>query len=149
MFERFTDRSKLVLALANQQAIRHQHEYIGTEHILLGILEEGRGDGVRVLIEHMGDLEPIRVQTERLIKSGPIPVSQGKRPLTRHSKKVIQDAIEEARMLKHTYVGTEHLLLGLLRQTETMAVRRSTGFGSVIGSCKNHLFVITGALKKR
>jgi hypothetical protein len=117
MYESFTDRARKIMILANEEAKRLQHEYIGTEHILLGLSKEGSGRGVSV-IQNLG-VDPRRILNEidRVIVRGlaisPNPI--GKFPATPRAKKVIEFAIEEAQNLKHDYVGSEHLLLGLLR----------------------------------
>src|SRR6058998_2384651 len=123
MFERFTDRARKVMALANQEAQRFNHEYIGTEHILLGLVKEGSGVGANVLKNLDVDLRKVRLEVEKLVKSGPDMVTMGKLPQTPRAKKVIEYAIEEARNLNHNYVGTEHLLLGLLREQEGVAAQ--------------------------
>src|SRR5512139_1439178 len=109
MFERFTDRARKVMALANQEAQRFNHEYIGTEHILLGFVEEGSGVGAAVLKNLNVDLRKVRLEVEKLVKSGSDVVMMGKLPQTPGAKKVIELAFEEARSLGHSYVGTEHL----------------------------------------
>jgi len=123
MFERFTDRARKVMALANQEAQRFNHEYIGTEHILLGLVKEGSGVGANVLKNLDVDLRKVRLEVEKLVKSGPETVAMGKLPQTPRAKKVIEYAIEEARNLNHNYVGTEHLLLGLLREQDGVAAQ--------------------------
>jgi ATP-dependent Clp protease ATP-binding subunit ClpC len=123
MFERFTDRARKVMALANQEAQRFNHEYIGTEHILLGLVKEGSGVGANVLKNLEVDLRKVRLEVEKLVKSGPDMVTMGKLPQTPRAKKVIEYAIEEARNLNHNYVGTEHLLLGLLREHDGVAAQ--------------------------
>src|SRR5258708_10712801 len=123
MFERFTDRARKVMALANQEAQRFNHEYIGTEHILLGLVKEGSGVGANVLKNLDVDLRKVRLEVEKLVKSGPDMVTMGKLPQTPRAKKGIEYAIEEARNLNHNYVGTEHLLLGLLREQEGVAAQ--------------------------
>jgi ATP-dependent Clp protease ATP-binding subunit ClpC len=123
MFERFTDRARKVMALANQEAQRFNHEYIGTEHILLGLVKEGSGVGANVLKNLDVDLRKVRMEVEKLVKSGPEMVAMGKLPQTPRAKKVIEYAIEEARNLNHNYVGTEHLLLGLLREQDGVAAQ--------------------------
>jgi len=123
MFERFTDRARKVMALANQEAQRFNHEYIGTEHILLGLVKEGSGVGANVLKNLDVDLRKVRLEVEKLVKSGPETVTMGKLPQTPRAKKVIEYAIEEARNLNHNYVGTEHLLLGLLREQDGVAAQ--------------------------
>src|SRR5580704_98412 len=109
MYERFTDRARKVMQLANQEAQRFNHEYIGTEHILLGLVKEASGAGAKVLKNLDIDLRKVRLEVEKLIKSGSVMVTMGKLPQTPRAKNVIQYAIEEARALKHNYVGTEHL----------------------------------------
>src|SRR5215471_11164774 len=123
MFERFTDRARKVMALANQEAQRFNHEYIGTEHILLGLVKEGSGVGANVLRNLDVDLRKVRLEVEKLVKAGPEMVTMGKLPQTPRAKKVIEYAIEEARNLNHNYVGTEHLLLGLLREHDGVAAQ--------------------------
>ncbi|MBI4718671.1 MAG: ATP-dependent Clp protease ATP-binding subunit [Planctomycetes bacterium] len=123
MFERFTDRARKVMALANQEAQRFNHEYIGTEHILLGLVKEGSGVGANVLKNLDVDLRKVRLEVEKLVKSGPETTTMGKLPQTPRAKKVIEYAIEEARNLNHNYVGTEHLLLGLLREQDGVAAQ--------------------------
>jgi len=123
MFERFTDRARKVMQLANKEAQRLNHEYIGTEHILLGLVKEGAGVAARVLKDLEIDLHKIRLEVERVVESGPDMVTMGKLPQTPRAKKVIEYSIEEARNLNHNYVGTEHLLLGLLREQESVAAQ--------------------------
>src|SRR3984957_10855686 len=123
MYERFTDRARKVMQLANQEAQRLNHEYIGTEHILLGLVKEGSGVAANVLKNLDVDLRKIRLEVEKLVQLGPDMVTLGKLPQTPRSKKVIEYAMEEARNLNHNYVGTEHLLLGLLREQEGVAAQ--------------------------
>ena len=104
------------MALANSEARRFDHEFIGTEHILLGLVKEGGGIGAKVLKNLKVDLAKICEEVEKLIKKGPDEVAPGKLPKTPRAKKVIDYAIEEALNLDHDYVGTEHLLLGLMRE---------------------------------
>ena len=120
-YERFTDRARMVLQFANQEACRFNHEYIGTEHILLGLVKEGHGVAAKVLQSLGVDLRKIRLEVEKLLQSGPEMVTMGKMPQTPRAKKAIQFAFEEAVALGHNYVGTEHLLLGLLRENEGVA----------------------------
>ncbi len=123
MYERFTDRARKVMQLANQEAQRFNHEYIGTEHILLGLVKEGSGVAANVLKNLEVDLRKIRLEVEKIVQSGPDMVTMGKLPQTPRAKKVIEYAMEEARNLNHNYVGTEHLLLGLLREQEGVAAQ--------------------------
>ena len=123
MYERFTDRARKVMQLANQEAQRFNHEYVGTEHVLLGLVKEGSGVAANVLKNLDVDLRKIRVEVEKIVQSGPDMVTMGKLPQTPRAKKVIEYAIEEARNLNHNNVGTEHLLLGLLREQEGVAAQ--------------------------
>ncbi len=121
MFERLTDRARKVMALANQEAQRFNHGHVGTEHVLLGLVKEGSGVGANVLKNMDIDLRKVRAAVEWLLKSGPDMVVVGKLPLTPSAKMVIEFAITEARSLNHDYVGTEHLLLGLVKQESGIA----------------------------
>lgn len=116
MFERFTDRARKVMAFANQEAINFCHEYIGTEHILLGLIKEGSGVGANALKNLGVDLFKVRSVTEKLIKRGPTEPAVAKLTQTPRVKKFIEYSIAEARELNHNYVGTEHLLLGLMKE---------------------------------
>jgi uncharacterized protein (TIGR03067 family) len=129
MNERFTDRAQQVMQLANQEAQRLNHEYIGTEHILLGLVKEGSGVAANVLKKLVIDPRKIYREVEKLVRPGPDRVLMGKLPQTPWAKKVIEYSIEEARSLKHNYVGTEHLLLGLLRLEEGVAAQVFTNLG--------------------
>jgi ATP-dependent Clp protease ATP-binding subunit ClpA len=129
MYERFTDRARKVMQLANAEAQRHHHEYIGTEHILLGLLQEGTGVAANALKNLDIDLRKIRLEIEKYIQRGPDRVAMGKLPQTPRAKKVIEYSIEEARNLNHNYVGTEHLLLGLLREHEGLAAQVLVNLG--------------------
>src|SRR5687768_13243762 len=129
MYERFTDRARKVMQLANQEAQRFNHEYIGTEHILLGLVKEGSGVAAHVLKNLDIDLRKIRLEVEKIVQSGPDMITMGKLPQTPRAKKVIEYAIEEAKGLHHNYIGTEHLLLGLLREWEGVAAHVLTNLG--------------------
>src|ERR1700704_4494763 len=144
MFERFTDRARKVMALANQEAQRFNHEYIGTEHILLGLVKEGSGVGANVLKNLDVDLRKVRLEVEKLVKSGPDMVTMGKLPQTPRAKKVIEYAIEEARNLNHNYVGTEHLLLGLLREQEGVAAQVLMNLGLKLEDVREEVLNLLG-----
>ncbi|MFH1419761.1 MAG: ATP-dependent Clp protease ATP-binding subunit [Planctomycetota bacterium] len=145
MFERFTDRARKVMALANQEAQRFNHEYIGTEHILLGLVKEGSGVGANVLKNLDVDLRKVRLEVEKLVKSGPDMVTMGKLPQTPRAKKVIEFAIEEARNLNHNYVGTEHLLLGLLREQDGVAAQVLMNLGIKLEEVREEVLNLLGA----
>jgi ATP-dependent Clp protease ATP-binding subunit ClpA len=117
----FTDRARQVMQLANQEAKRFNHEYIGTEHILLGLVQEGTGVAAHVLKNLGVDLYQIRMEAEKIVETGPDRVSMKRLPMTPRAKKVIEYSMEEARHLNHNHVGTEHILLGLLREQEGVA----------------------------
>jgi ATP-dependent Clp protease ATP-binding subunit ClpA len=124
MYERFTDRARKVMQLAKQEAQRLKHGYTGTEHILLGLVREGSGVAANVLKNLDIDLQSARRQVEQIVQCGPEDVVVvGMLPQTPRAKKVIEYSIEEARNLNHNYVGTEHLLLGLLREQEGVAAQ--------------------------
>ena len=145
MFERLTDRARKVMALANQEAQRFNHEYIGTEHILLGLVKEGSGVGANVLKNLDIDLRKVRLEVEKLVKSGPDMVTMGKLPQTPRAKKVIEYAIEEARSLNHNYVGTEHLLLGLLREMDGVAAQVLMNLGLKLEEVREEVLNLLGA----
>ncbi len=145
MFERFTDRARKVMALANQEAQRFNHEYVGTEHILLGLVKEGQGVAANVLHNLGIDLKKIRLEVEKIVKSGPDMVTMGKLPQTPRAKKVIEFAIEEARNLGHNYVGTEHLLLGLLREHDGVAAQVLMNLGLKLDEVRAEVLNILGA----
>ncbi len=145
MFERFTDRARKVMALANQEAQRLNHEYIGTEHILLGLVKEGSGVGATVLKQLDVDLRKVRLEVEKLVKSGPDMVTMGRLPQTPRAKKVIEYAIEEARSLGHNYVGTEHLLLGLLREQDGVAAQVLINLGLKLEDVRDEVLNLLGA----
>jgi ATP-dependent Clp protease ATP-binding subunit ClpC len=133
------------MALANQEAQRFNHEYIGTEHILLGLVKEGSGVGANVLKNLEVDLRKVRLEVEKLVKSGPDMVTMGKLPQTPRAKKVIEYAIEEARSLNHNYVGTEHLLLGLLREHEGVAAQVLMNLGLKLEEVREEVLNLLGA----
>src|SRR5690348_5929093 len=144
MFERFTDRARKVMALANQEAQRFNHEYIGTEHILLGLIKEGQGVGGNVLKNLHIDLGKVRQAVETLVCSGPDMVTMGKLPQTPRAKKVIEYSIEEARNLNHNHVGTEHLLLGLLREQEGVAAQVLMNLGLKLEDVREEVLNLLG-----
>jgi ATP-dependent Clp protease ATP-binding subunit ClpC len=123
MFDRFTDRARKVMGLARQEAQRFNHDYIGTEHILLGLIQEGSGVAADVLKNLDIDLKKIRQEVEKLVSHGTTMVTMGQLPFTPRAKKVLELALEEASNLGHNYIGTEHLLLGLIREQEGIAAQ--------------------------
>ncbi len=142
-YERFTERARKVMQLANQEAQRFNHEYVGTEHILLGLIKEGSGAAATILRDMGGDLRKIRIEIEKMVRHGPDIVMMGRLPQTPRAKKVIEYAMDEARTLGSHMVGTEHLLLGLLREQEGVAAQVLMNIGIKLGDVRaavmNHL----------
>jgi ATP-dependent Clp protease ATP-binding subunit ClpA len=133
MYERFTGRARKVMDLANQEARSFYHEYVGTEHILLGLLKEGSGVAAIVLKNLDIDLADIQRQVETIVEPCPDSVIVAKLPPTPRVKRVIEYAIDEARDLKHNYVGTEHLLLGLLHEDKGLGSQILGNIGLDLG----------------
>ncbi len=144
MYERFTDRARKVMQLANQEAQRFNHEYIGTEHILLGLVKEGSGVAANVLKNLDVDLRKIRNEVEKIVQPGPDIVTMGKLPQTPRAKKVIEYSMEEARNLNHNYVGTEHILLGLLREQEGVAAQVLMNLGLKLEDVREEVLNLLG-----
>jgi ATP-dependent Clp protease ATP-binding subunit ClpA len=119
----FTPRAKQVLALARREADRMNHNFVGTEHLLLGLIKLGQGVGVTVLRQLGLDLETARKEVEKQVGKGPDHEMIGNNPYTPRVKKVLALAVREAKNLNHTYIGTEHILLGLLREGDGVAAR--------------------------
>jgi ATP-dependent Clp protease ATP-binding subunit ClpA len=145
MYERFTDRARKVMQLAHQEAARLNDEYVGTEHVLLGLVAEGAGVAASVLANLGIDLTAVRREVEKLAhfgRSETYPI--GQLPHTPRTQKVIEHAIQEAEGLKRNYVGTEHLLLGLLRDEETVAAQMLMNFGLSLEAVRAEVFNILG-----
>ncbi|MCH2581335.1 MAG: NDP-hexose 4-ketoreductase, partial [Planctomycetes bacterium] len=123
MFDRFTDRARKVMALARKEAQRFNHDFIGTEHILLGLIQEGSGVAANVLKNLGVEISKIRSEIEKNVQSGPSMVTMGQLPFTPRAKKVLELSMEEANELGHNYIGTEHLLLGLIRENDGVAAQ--------------------------
>jgi ATP-dependent Clp protease ATP-binding subunit ClpC len=144
MYERFTDRARKIMQLANQEALRFNQKYIGTEHLLLGLIREGSGVAVTVLNNLHVDLNQVQVEVEKLIQTGPDPVTVGKLPQTPRTKKVIEYAFEEARGFNHNYVGSEHILLGLLREREGIAGQVLCNLGVNLEAARSQILSLLG-----
>jgi ATP-dependent Clp protease ATP-binding subunit ClpC len=129
MFDRFTERARKVIALAREEAGRLGHDYIGTEHLLLGLIREGGGVAAAVLENLNVDLERVRLEVEKLVVMGGGTLTLGEVPFTPRAKKVLELSVEEAQNLGHNYIGTEHLLLGLIREGEGVAAKVMEGLG--------------------
>ncbi len=123
MFEHFTERAKKAVKLAREEAGRLGHAYIGTEHLLLGLVREGEGVAA-IVLQNLGlELDNLRLEVEKMAQSGPATLTLGEIPFTPRAKKALELAIENAQAMSHTYIGTEHILLGLIREGEGIAAR--------------------------
>ena len=145
MFNRYTDRARKVVSFARQEAERFNHDYIGTEHVLLGLVKEGSGVAANVLENLEVDLEKVRLEVEKMVKPAPDVVTMGQLPFTPRAKKVLEYANDEARALDHNYVGTEHLLLGLLREQEGVAAQVLVNLGLKLEDVRNEVMEFLGA----
>ena len=143
-YERFTDRARKVMQFAHQEALRFNHEYVGTEHILLGLIKEGTGVAANILKKLGVDLRTMRLEVEKLVRSGPDLVTMGRLPQTPRAKKAVEYAIEEARRLKHNYVGTEHLLLGLLKEHDGVAAQVMMNLGLKLDDVREEILATLG-----
>ena len=143
-FDRFNDRAKRVLALAQDEAIRFNHNYIGTEHLLLGLVREGEGVAARVLDSLDVKLSKVRQAVELTIGRGDASQSPSEITLAPQVKKVIDLAIDEARKLGHSHVGTEHLLLGLVRENESPAAKILASLGVSLEAVRHNVIATLG-----
>ncbi len=141
----FTDRVRKVLAMAREEAIRLQHDYVGTEHILLGLIREGEGVAAAVLMNLNVDLEQIHQRIEESVRKGKATIALGELPYTSRAKKVLEYAMAEARELNHSYVGTEHLLLGLLREEKGIAAQVLHSLGVSLEEARAQTLKILGS----
>lgn len=145
MFNRFTERARKVIILAKEEARRFNHDYIGTEHILLGLIREGEGVAAAVL-EKMGlDLQTIRLEVEKVVQPGPSTQILGDIPFTPRAKKALELAAEEARALGHNYIGTEHILLGIIKEGESVASQVLLNLGLDLERVRNEIMTVLGA----
>ena len=146
MFDRFTERARKVMSLARLEAQRFYHDYVGTEHILLALVKEGTGVA-SVVLKKMGvELKEIRNEIERTVERGPQPVSASQQlPYTPRAKKVLELALEEARSLGHHYIGTEHLLLGLLREHDGYAAQALMNLGLKLDDVRGEVHNFLGS----
>jgi len=144
MFNRFTERARKVLVLAKEEARRFNHDYIGTEHILLGLIREGEGVACAVL-QNLGiDLERLRIEIEKLISPGSSASVLGEIPFTPRAKKALELAAEEAHNLGHNYIGTEHILLGLIREGEGLASQVLFSLGVDLRKIREEIAALLG-----
>jgi ATP-dependent Clp protease ATP-binding subunit ClpC len=141
----FTDRVRKVLAMAREEAIRLQHDYVGTEHILLGLIREGEGVAAAVLTNLNVDLEQIHERVEESVRKGKATIALGELPYTSRAKKVLEFAMAEARDFNHSYVGTEHLLLGLLREEKGIAAQVLNSLGVTLDEAREETLKVLGS----
>src|SRR5512139_689588 len=138
MFERFTDRARRVVVLAQEEARMLNHNYIGTEHILLGLIHEGEGVAAKAL-ESLGiSLEGVRAQVQQIIGQGQ-QAPTGHIPFTPRAKKVLEYSLREALQLGHNYIGTEHILLGLIREGEGVAAQVLVKLGADLNKVRQQV----------
>ena len=141
----FTDRVRKVLAMARDEAIRLQHDYVGTEHILLGLIREGEGVAAAVLTNLSADLDQVHERIEESVKQGKATIALGELPYTSRAKKVLEFAMAEARELNHSYVGTEHLLLGLLKEEKGIAAQVLNSLGISLEDARSETLKVLGS----
>jgi Clp amino terminal domain, pathogenicity island component len=141
MFERFTDRARRVVVLAQDEARMLNHNYIGTEHLLLGLIHEGEGVAAKALTSLGISLEAVRHQVEEIIGQGPASPS-GHIPFTPRAKKVLELSLREALQLGHNYIGTEHILLGLLREGDGVAAQVLVGLGADLNRVRHQVIYL-------
>ena len=141
----FTDRVRKVLAMAREEAIRLQHDYVGTEHVLLGLIREGEGVAAAVLSNLNVDLDAVHEGVEESVRPGKATIALGELPYTSRAKKVLEYAMAEARELNHSYVGTEHLLLGLLREEKGIAAQVLNSLGVTLEETRSETLRILGS----
>ncbi len=145
MFNRFTERARKIILLAKEEAKRFNHDYIGTEHILLGLIREGEGVAAAVLASLGLGPDKIRFEIEKLVQPGPAAIVSGDIPFTPKAKKVIELAMDEARNLGHNYIGTEHLLLGLIREGEGIASQVLVNLGLDLDKVRMEVMNLLGS----
>ncbi len=139
MFKRFTERARRVIILAREEAELYRHEYLGTEHILQGIVKDGGGIAVAIVQKSGTDLRELKKELEKNLPRSSNSLIIGDIPFTSRAKKVLEFAVEEARSLNHNYIGTEHLLLGLLKEKEGVACRVLNSFGMYFDDVKEKI----------
>lgn len=149
MFDRFTDRARMVMSLARDESLRRQHDYIGTEHILIGLLAEGNGIACDLLKKLAVDPRQLSDAVRRRMMPGPDPVTLAQLPFTPRAKKSLEFALEESRRFGHDYIGTEHLLLGLLREQNGIAGQALAASGVTADAARHALVAIFGELGPR
>jgi ATP-dependent Clp protease ATP-binding subunit ClpC len=141
VFERFTDRARRVLVLAQEEARQLHHNFIGTEHILLGLVAEGHGVAARALLALDVSGDDVRAQVEEIVGRAAAPIT-GSPPFTPRAKKVLELSLREALQLGHNYIGTEHILLGLVREGEGVASQVLSSLGVDLGRLRHEVVLL-------
>jgi mRNA-degrading endonuclease toxin of MazEF toxin-antitoxin module len=141
----FTDRVRRILAMAREEAIRLQHDYVGTEHLLLGLIREGEGGAAAVLMNLNVDLEQIHERIEDSVRKGRATIALGELPYMTRAKKVVDYAMDEARELNLSYIGTEHLPLGLLREENGIAAQVLNALGVTLEAARAETLELLGS----
>ena len=139
------DRVRKVLAMAREEAIRLQHDYINTEHLLLGLVREGEGVAAAVLNNLNADLDIVQEKVEENVRRGKATIAMGELPYTSRANAVLELAADEARGLRHGYIGTEHLLLGLLREEKGIAAEVLGSMGVVLEDARRETLKLLGS----
>lgn len=143
----YTDKAKRIMVLASQEALRFNHEYVSTEHFLLGLVKDGSGIGAGVLRSKGLDLERVRLEVEKQVKTLPDKVVMGKLPLTPRAKILIEFAAEESRRMNTRFIGSEHLLLGMLREHDGIAGTILLSLGLQIEDAREEVLKLVSAAK--
>src|SRR5262245_32364152 len=144
MSNRFTERAQRVILIAQEEAKRLNHDYVGTEHLLLGLIALGEGVAAQVLANLGVDLRRVRSEIEKIVGTGDNVMLLGEIPFTPRAKKVLELAVEEAQNMGHNYVGTEHLLLGLIREEEAVAARVLENIGVRLDVVREEVISLLG-----
>src|SRR5882724_6294899 len=144
MSNRFTERAQRVILIAQEEAKRLNHDYVGTEHILLGLIALGEGVAAQVLANLGVDLRRVRSEVEKIVGTGDNVMLLGEIPFTPRAKKVLEYAVEEAQNMGHSHVGTEHLLLGLIREEEGVAARVLENLGVRLDVVREEVISLLG-----
>jgi ATP-dependent Clp protease ATP-binding subunit ClpA len=144
MFDRFTDRARKVMGYARQEAERLNHDYIGTEHILLGLVKEGSGVAANVLENLEVDLDKVRAEVERSAAKGPDGLVQDQLPFNNEAKRALDGSLEATRRLHYKYVGTEHILLGLLGVEDCVAAQVLVSLGLSLEVARQEVVELLG-----
>jgi ATP-dependent Clp protease ATP-binding subunit ClpC len=149
MFERFTDRARRAVVQAQEEARTLNHDFIGTEHILLGLVGEGHGVAAKAL-ESLGfSMEAVRQRVEDIVPPGQVEVRTGHIPFTPRAKKVLELSLSESKLLGHRYIGTEHILLGLLREGEGVAAQVLTALGADLDGVRERVIQLLAEYQAR